>query len=99
MGYLSTYAGGGVSFAGAVGDSPPECTEREAGGCSGSAGTSAGFAHGRLGLGYRFPDLHLRIGLDGGFWYGRWDDGDPTGISGTEPFLIPMAGFVTLLEL
>jgi len=66
------------------------------GGFGAGVSSYAGFWHGRVGLGYRFPDHSIRIGIDGGFWYGLKGD-DET--AGSDEFLIPMGGFVLLYEL
>jgi hypothetical protein len=82
---FSVYGGGGVGFGGGVAGESEE-----------GAGTlSASYWHARMGLGYRFKDRGLRIGVDGGFWYGVYSGSDDD----TDRFLIPMGGLVLLYEL
>ncbi len=66
---------------------PEDC--RPGRSCSNS---SISYLHARLGLSFRPPRPNRRhiIGIDGGFWYGNWEDEQAKRPSGT--FLIPMAG-------
>ncbi len=100
-GRLTIYGGGGVAAALLIGRNNDPCYRKNDASCEGpvEAVDTLTFLHGRVGIGYRLPESHFRLGLDGGVWYGRLvKDRRPNGPDREDTVLLPMAGFSALYE-
>jgi hypothetical protein len=96
---LVPYVGGGVGYGVMINETlHPEC-QADPDCPIVAVADSLSFGHARLGIAYRFVDRHLRIGLDGGFWYGTHVEDWEGGPTHDDRVFIPMAGFSILHEL
>jgi hypothetical protein len=103
-GPLTLYGGGGLGGAFRISTDRDGCYRHADGSCAGPATTvdTLTFFNARVGIGYRLLQSHVRLGLDGGVWYGKhvkdrrtgdWEPDDENTV------LTPMAGFSALYEL
>jgi hypothetical protein len=96
---LVPYVGGGGGYGVMINETvDPECGAEPQCRIIAVADTIT-FGHARLGIAYRFVDRHLRIGLDGGLWYGTHVEDWEPGPKHEDRLLWPMAGFSILHEL
>jgi len=100
--YLTFYGGAGLGAAFATTRENYGCERQNDPSCQGELEVvdTLRIIYGRVGIGYRFLESHVRFGLDGGVWYGRSVEDWKTGAPDVEDTILwPMAGLSVLYEL